>query len=959
MSSATELDAKLQTAIRSGDARACVRLLSAKTEDERTAVAGSVLATFDLAHALVFSRDPSKAAKKLGLGDGERRDAVLEAARIALVWTITNVDALNKYVWRSLPSDDDVAMEALAARPRSVVLAWITQLCEHTPRRWALARRAVREGLCARPETDGYVLGMVHEGHFRLSSWSKNKTPLFEEDPALLDDDIWRIFEVEGNRDVSLTTTQRFWQKTLLDFVANGRLDRGRMLDATLGALARDFAQHKAGFYSRLHDALAPTPAERAARASAYLDLLASRIGPTVSLATRAVESLPDDVTLDTPSFARAAVSAARSARGQSTAIALLRLLGRRTEEPEALEAVAAFLEHPSVEVVDAAMAILEASAPSAALVSRVRAVASSIAASRRAHISKWLADRGGDAPEVATPSKAKSSPAAKLDVSPADAKRAGLAALEKAPAEGPWPRVTLDDRANPAPRLDPSRVVAPIADVGELLAEAARALETPNDALLFERVLDGISRLGAPLSALPADATKPLAKRAAKVAERIGHPAGDLVKGWLAGDLGAAHDARQGKYVNTNGFTERRVKNVLARVAKNVTQPLLAMPSTEAFFVDPRALADRVKHVGDVDVADAVTALLRLAPENRAPAAKLLAKVEGPIASAARHALGADGEEANEKYPALFVAASAARDGEPAVIRFRWKKTISSSAKDNSWGTLEVDFTPAPPKKLDADAYPLLLAMQGDAGNGAQFGGEELLRAMASVYPSDRRTLLAHGTERIAGNVSWSGAEWENHVFIELLLDPDVPLDDVGLRLLAIALNTKEARENALATDVLVAAIADGRVVGPELGAAMATFWDPVHDAVKWSQRATSSRWAKTLAAVARTSALHAEVVRRTIEALFGAPPAAPSPDAHALLQLWLDLAVEADVAIPDPKVLAAYGGKAKKLAAQLTALEGKQKSAHADEAHALALEGRRARAERHTRWRSGWSSK
>lgn len=967
MSASGDLNAKVQAAIREGDAKACEDLLSARSEEERAALSSSVLKTFDLAHSLVFSRDPSKAAKKLGLEEQDEsfprhdRNVVLEAARVALIWTLTNADAAKKYDWRSLPSDDEVAIRALAARPRAFVRAWITQLCEYLPRRWPLARRAVKEGLCDRPEADSYVLGMVHSGHFRQSSWQKDERPIFEEDPELLEDEIWRVFEVEGNREVSLTMTEVFWKKTLLELVATGRLDRNRMLDATLGALARDFAQHKAGFYSRLHDALEPTPNERAARVGAYLELLGSRIGPTVSLATRAVESLPDDIEIDTSSFAQAAVSAARAARGQSTALVLLRLLERRKSEPEALDAVAVFLEHPSVEVVDAAIAILETSGPSATLLERVAAVGPTIAASRRARLTNWLRAHHTAAVVASEASAAAVEPQAReeMDWSPSDAERAGLAALERAPAGGPWPRVTLDDRANLAPRLDPSRVVVPIADVTDLLAEAARALEDPKDALAFERVLDGVSRLGAPLSGLPLDASKPLARRAAKVAERISHPIGNLVRGWLAGDLGPRRDPTSDQYVNTMRFTERRVRNVLARVRKNVTRPLLSMPSTETFFVDPRAFAQRVSFLAkaeDIDIADAVTALLRLAPEHRAAAAEVLATVEGPLASAARHALGEVGEKPDAKHPALWVAAERARNGESAGIRFHWKKTTSSAAKDSSWGTLELAFTPAPPKRLDADGYPVLLAMEGHAGNGAQFGGEEHVRAMASIYPSDRRTLLAHGVERIAGNVSWASAAWENHVFIELLLDPDVPLDDVALRLLAIALNTKEARENALATDVLIAAIADGRVVGPELGAAMATFWDPLHDEVKWSQRATSARWAKTLGAVAETSALHAEVVRRTIESLFGAPPGATSPDAHALLQVWLDLAVDAGVSVPDPTVLAPYGsGKAKKIAAQLVALEGTKKSAHADEAHALAVEGRRTRARRHTRWRAG----
>lgn len=603
--------------------------------------------------------------------------------------------------------------------------------------------------------------------------------------------------------------------------------------------------------------------------------------------------------------------------------------------------------------MVDAALAILEDSRPSDALLDRVAALGATIAVSRRARLATLVGARD----VAAAPRPAPSTPSSTtIAVSAADAERAGLAALANAPPEGPWPRVTLADRENPAPRLDPARLVAPIADVAELLVEAARAVEDPKDVLAFERVLDGISRLGAPRSALPPDATTTLAKRAAKL--RAIHPVVTLVRGWLAGDLGDPFATRD-EHVNTMRFGERRVRNVLARLMRNETRPLLALPSTGSFFVDPCAFAARVKAVAsaELDRADAVTALLRLAPEHREPARELLAGVEGVLASAARHALGGEGETPDDRERALWLAAERARTGEPVDLGVRWERWEPVGAgAPVSWGNLVVDFPPPPPGHLDPDAFQLLLAMPASVGDGTHYDGEADLRAMASIDPGDRRTLLAHGLTRIARNVAWMDTAWENHVFIELLLDADLPLDDISLPLLAAALNAKEARENALATDALVAAIADGRVVGPELGAAMATFWDPIHDEVTWSQRVTSARWARTLATVAQTSALHAEVVRRTIEALFAAPPRAPSPDAHALLQLWLDLAVEARVAVPDPSALAPYlggSGKTKKIAAQLRALTGSPKSVHADDAHAIALADRRARAERWTAWR------
>lgn len=955
-----KLEEQLQRAIRKGDEKGCLALLEAAPEKERAALSATMLKTFDLAHALIFSRDPSRSEKKLeidlsahGPDDRVIRNKVLEAARVALLGTLTSVEALKKYAWRSAPKDDDVAVAVLAIRPPAFVHAWATKLCELTHTRFTLARRLVKEGLCERPDGDGYVLAMIYEASHRGSGWSKKKEELFEEDPELLDDDVWRVFEVEGNRDVSLTGNERKWSTLLLGWVETKRLDRGRMLDATLSALARDFPQHKAGFYSRLHDAMKPTPEETAKRAAAYVELLGSRISPTVSLATRVVESLPDDVELDLASFVPAAVSAARSARGQGTALALLRLLGARRERPEALDAVVSFLEHGAPEVVDAALGILEASKPSKALRARVASLVATVPASRRARLAAWA----GTKPEQAT--KAAAKPDAKVDAAPADAKRAGIAELAKADPTGPWPRVLLDDRANPAPRLDPERRVAPIASHEELIAAASRALEEPNDRVTFERMLDGIARLGVPLSDFPRDRIKPLAKRAARLAGK--HFGARIVDAWLLGEDGSAIETEK---ANVQDFGERRGKNLLARLARGETGPLLSMPTTETFFIDPRVLAERVKDAAKrprVDVEDAVIAILRLAPEHRRAASKKLEGVKGPVAAAVRHALGSDEDEPNPKFPALWFAAARARGGDDAAVMKAFpdagagageaaRVKLAYANKENTWAWLDLQFEPPPPKKLLPDALTVLLATRAHAGEGALLGMEPTLREVASFTPGDRRVLLAHGTEAISGNVDWNSAEWSNHVYIELLLDPDLPLDEDTLFLLAIATNTKEARENALATDALIAAIADGRVVGPELGPKMAFFWDPIHESVKWSRRPTASRWAKTLATVAQTSPLHAEVVRRILESFFGAPPAAPPPDVNVLLQLWLDLAVEARVAVPDPEVLTKYTGKAKKIANQLVALRGGP-SVLAAEAHALALEGRKARAARWTK--------
>lgn len=101
-------------------------------------------------------------------------------------------------------------------------------------------------------------------------------------------------------------------------------------------------------------------------------------------------------------------------------------------------------------------------------------------------------------------------------------------------------------------------------------------------------------------------------------------------------------------------------------------------------------------------------------------------------------------------------------------------------------------------------------------------------------------------------------------------------------------------------------------------------------------------------------TTPLHAEVVRRILESFFGTPPPAPPADVGALLRLWLDVAGDARVAVPDRDVTTKYTGKAKKIASKLLALRGGT-STLAAVAHALAIAGRRARAGRWTSWQTG----
>lgn len=141
-----------------------------------------------------------------------------------------------------------------------------------------------RLGLVDLAPDDTYVLAMV-------SGLGTDKADTLRADPELVDRAVWRLFEVEGGGEVSLTNVDRFgggeWRKTFLELTADGTLDRTRVLNACLHALGRDFAAYRANWYSATYRALEPTVEEAAASQAELRRLLGAAVPATVALPSR------------------------------------------------------------------------------------------------------------------------------------------------------------------------------------------------------------------------------------------------------------------------------------------------------------------------------------------------------------------------------------------------------------------------------------------------------------------------------------------------------------------------------------------------------------------------------------------------------------------------------------------------------------------------------------------------
>ena len=223
----------------------------------------------------------------------------LAPMQLALLGCATGSE-LRKLGRLALPGDFDAAYRILSDRAPDWLPGWVEHILERPEFRvagvWQLARRLVREGLIPRPDGDPYIEVMIAG---LAASQDRRVRDALEGDAELLDDEVWRIFEVEGGDAGGLVTADASynekdgWSQALCELAAAGRLERGRLLDASLDALARDFATHRAGWHARFHEALEPTAEERAERLGAYLGLLASPVAPTVGFAMRALAKIP------------------------------------------------------------------------------------------------------------------------------------------------------------------------------------------------------------------------------------------------------------------------------------------------------------------------------------------------------------------------------------------------------------------------------------------------------------------------------------------------------------------------------------------------------------------------------------------------------------------------------------------------------------------------------------------
>lgn len=157
--------------------------------------------------------------------------------------------------------------------------------------------------------------------------------PLMRADRQLREELVWGMLRQEGNRGVSLSSSDRSatmgsertpgWSRTLAASIDEGLIERDRLLDALLDMLAADLPSGRAGWYSRTLRMLSMTLDEAGARQGALCALMSAPVGATVTLAVGQLSALARAGRLDLELFARSCEGALMGSKANA-----LRVLG-------------------------------------------------------------------------------------------------------------------------------------------------------------------------------------------------------------------------------------------------------------------------------------------------------------------------------------------------------------------------------------------------------------------------------------------------------------------------------------------------------------------------------------------------------------------------------------------------------------------------------------------------------
>ena len=689
--------------------------------------------------------------------------------------------------------------------------------------------RAVAAGLLPRPDTEEYLESLFF-GDLRQESNVILKH--VEADPGMTPH-LLALFDREGTSDASFAAVEKYchdpalyWSTAFITLSQRGVYTRAQLLDKTLGTLACDWPQFKAGWFSRFHEMLAPTVDEMAAFAPRYLALCHSRIAPTVSLAVEAVTALYQaGAVADEPlcDALQPVVNSAVKGRVVSALELLGQVVKRSPERAHGASAIALHaLAHTAADLQKKTIACLKGWGLDAAGQQAASAYLPLVAAVNQPALRTLL----GQA--AAPPASVERS--ARPDIVP-----------REAPA------------AVPMSPLDASRAIVPLAQLTDLIEHIAYVFENLADVDAWERAAEALVRMS-PIPKADHAAFSALKKRAKRFTwdEK---PLGFAMARLMACALGETVDVsdmapQSGALESTRDFIGWRAQSLVAQATLGLGLAPLSAPTHQSGFIDPKLLRGRLD------------AWQRAGAK---PSAREQELASLRVLPAPGQAIGFSGN-------------------------LGW--SVSSSDGEYVFHSLHINMELPGGHGATPGLQESLTSKHLTLGRWQTERDEACIRFAASLQPNDLEPFFAEAAHALGNNLNWWEATWQNRAYLDVLLQPTTALTPMAYLTLAVALAGKEPGQTALAVDVLVNSLREGRLLPGLMADTMAEVWS--------TPLVTGARLAKSLTSAAQASPFMPGAVYRLLCAMLVAKTEAPRKDCAPLLELMLELQLAHGLCLP-----------------------------------------------------------
>ncbi len=876
---------------------------------------------------------------------------------------------------------------------------------------WHDVQYCIRAGAATRSTSDAYIRRMVEDlpDRFYLKDRGIQYTPIsdkLKKQPELLETEIWRLFEVQttafGPYYFVEKDKRETWSAALRRLAEEGLIDRQRLIDGALRGLTAGFTNRDTlSGYMKFHDTLKPTKEELFARQRNHIDLLSHAAGHVVSFALGHLKTLNKYKQLDDAAFTAACTPLITSrVKSQSkTALTLLKQIVRRSPHlrPAILRAVINGLSHESPDIQEQTLACLgiwlkpDDTEFFEIVHSRLANIASPLQAAAQELLNKAGAQA---APALETPAHEKLAASREqlyermLSLDPRILQLTGADRVRQAIENGTeYPPLDFDMYDVPIlSGLDP---ITPIQTVDELIEAVAHAVEHVDSADEVERILDGMSRLcndkqdgfetrAAPLLKRIIDVNSSAARDGLVTSEGAPVRLYPLLCAWLCEQAEFATPRHYANNPSPVFIMDERLLELGLRVLEKQPAPLLAAPTHEKGWIDPRVFVQRLLDQQDngLDVLryDFTQALLRLAPDHRGEALQQAALINGVIGDIVRWALGTPDlpRKLSQEHAGPWIAAARARSPKclyeplhqfasladcpdaitPAQHEWRaytteqynkWSKTTSTIPRlelSNGYDKAQ--------QKITADVPTSLLHIQ-DREDTFWYHGYNVHRPWVvnwcqMIWPQNTDAFCAAAIREMMARLEMTGSVFDpNFAYFQVFFEPDRPLTEMSTLMLWLGIAGKDADVRAHAAEALAETIHDGRAHPEPLSAVLIKLASG-----GWLKL---NRLASALADVARLSPLHQLVIARTLARWLAAQNELPR-DAHHVLALLLELLAALGLPL-DPaarKPLKSITGKSKTatLARRLLNLTPTEPTPAFTQANLLQLQARINRAER-----------